>query len=448
MRPVRPLRRPSGRARAVLALLLAGQVAGCGFFDEEEVRLPGERMPVRQVAEDALAPPDLLEQARPLGPATALTDWTQSNAIASRAPGHIGGPAGLREAWRADAGAGSDSEAMITSAPIVANGLVYTLDAAATVSAFDAGSGREIWRASVAPEGEDPEDGFGGGLAWLDGRVFAATGFGEVVALGARDGAELWRRDLGAPMRAAPAVADGRVIVVTRDSAGFALSADDGSVLWRVRGAPGGAGVLGGASPALGGPIAVLPFASGELVAVVAANGRRLWSDALTGGRGGLAMTDISDVSGDPVVAGVGVYAANATGSMVAIDGRSGRRGWLRPTASDHPAWAVGSSLYVVTRASRLLRLTGATGEVMFAVDLPAYEDPEDREGVISYGAPVVADGRVYVTSSDDALLVFDAQTGEEVDRAALPGGSVTGAVIAGGALYILSDDGVLHAFR
>jgi outer membrane protein assembly factor BamB len=432
-----------------LALCLLGlAIAGCSYFEDDEVILPGDRTPVRQAVEERLAPPELLESATPLGPATPLTDWTQPNAVASRAPGHIAGPAGLSEAWRADAGAGTDSESSITSAPIVADGLVYTLDAAATVTAFDAGSGRQIWRVSVAPEGEDPEDGFGGGLAWLDGRVFAATGFGEVIALGARDGAELWRRGLSAPIRAAPAALDGRVVVVTRDSSGFALAADDGAVLWRVRGAPGGAGVLGGASPALSGPIAVLPFASGELTAVVAATGRRIWSDALTGGRGGLAMTDISDVSGDPVISGVGVYAANATGAMVAIDGRSGRRGWLRPTASDNPAWAIGGSLFVVSRNARLLRLTAATGEVIWAVDLPLYEDPEDRDGVISYGGPVVADGRVYLTSSDDALLVFDAATGEQTDTVDLPGGSVTGPVIAGGTLYVLSDDGVLHAFR
>jgi outer membrane protein assembly factor BamB len=435
------------RASPGLSLILLA-LAGCGLFEEDETILPGERLPVRQIAEEALAPPDLLESAAPLGPATALVDWTQPNAIASRAPGHIGGPSGLREVWRADAGAGTDSEASITSAPVVADGLVYTLDAAATVAAFDAGSGREVWRTRVAPEGEDPEDGFGGGLAWMDGRLFAATGFGEVVALGARDGAELWRRNLGAPIRSAPAAADGRVVVVTRDSAGFALSAEDGSVLWRVRGAPGGAGVLGGASPAIGGPLAVLPFASGELIAVVAATGRRVWSDALTGGRGGLAMTDISDVSGDPVVAGVAVFAANATGAMVAIDGRSGRRGWLRPTASDNPVWAVANSVFVVSREARLLRLASATGEVMWAVDLPAYEDPEDRDGVISYGGPVVADGRVYLTSTDDALLVFDAATGEQTDRVDLPGGSVTGPVIAGGALFVLGDDGVLRAFR
>ena len=429
-------------------LLCAASLSGCGWFEDEEPPLPGVRVPVRQVAEEPRAQEAALSAAAALGPARPLEDWPQPNAVASRAPGHVAGPAGLSLAWSADAGSGSDDDAWITSAPILLDGTIYTLDAAAEVAAFDATSGAERWRVSLEPEGEDPEDGFGGGLAAAEGRVFAATGFGEVIALGASDGAELWRRDLAAPIRAAPAVADGRVVAVTRASSAFALDAASGAILWRVQGAPGGAGLLGGASPAVSGPLAILPFASGELVAALSATGRRIWSDVLTGGGLGLAMTDVSDVSGDPVIAGQGVIAANAAGSLVAIDGRSGRRGWRRDIASTNPVWTVAASLFVLDRDARLLRLVGATGETMWAADLPLWEDPEDREEAISYGGPVVADGSVYVTSSDDLLLVFDADTGEETARLDLPGGSTTGPVIAGGTLYVLTDDGDLRAYR
>lgn len=435
----------SAMRRALGVLALAG-LAGCGVFDSEEERLPGERIPVRQAAPERTAPPERLAEAAALGTPVALSDWTQPNAVASRAPGHIEGPRGLTEAWRTDVGAGS-GDGWITAPPIVADGTLYALDAEATVTALDAGSGETLWSVSVAPEGEDGDEGFGGGLAWLDGRVFAATGFGEVVALGARDGAELWRRDLAAPIRAAPAANEGRVIVVTRDSTGFGLDAATGAIDWRVQGAPGATGVLGGASPATSGQIAVLPFASGELVAVLSATGRRLWTEPLSGGPG-LGLTEVTDVAGDPVIFGAGAIASSATGTMVAIDIRNGRRGWRREIGSSNPVWAVAASLFAVDSDARLLRLVGATGETMWSTQLPLWEDPEDRETAIAYGGPVAASGRVYVTSSDGALLAFDAQTGEEVARTDLPGGSITGPVIVGGTLYVLSDDGVVHAFR
>jgi outer membrane protein assembly factor BamB len=434
------------RALALAAVALT--LGGCGLFDEAEVALPGDRVAVRVAAPTPTLPAERAAQIAALGPAQALAEWPQPNARADRAPGHIAGPAGLRSAWRADVGAGSGDASRITAAPVVAGGLVYTLDAESDVVATDAASGRRIWSASAAPEGQRGREGFGGGLAVADGRLFVTTGFGEVVAMGVGDGAVLWRQPLGAPLRSGPAVDAGRVVVVTRDNAGFALDAATGGVLWRVLGARAGAGFLGGASPAVSGELAVLPFTSGEILAVSASNGRRLWSDLLTGGRGGGAGVDIADVSGDPIIAGAAVFASNYGGQMVAVDGRNGARGWLRPFGGASPAWAAGSTLFLATTDGRLMRLAAATGETVWSVDLPRYEDPEDREGLIHYKGPVVADGAVYLSSSDEGVLIFDAQTGAARGSVEISGGAATAPVIAGGTLYVLSQDATLHAFR
>lgn len=429
---------------AVLALALGG----CGLFEEDEEILPGERVSVRAAAPVAVLPPGRAQEVAALGAPRAVTDWPQLNALPSRAPGHVAGPSGLSEAWSVDVGAGASESARITASPVVAGGRIFTLDAASGVAAVDAASGRVVWTASVAPEGQGEAEGFGGGPAFDDGRVFVATGFGDVVALNAADGQELWRFGLGAPLRAAPAVADGRVIAVTRDNTGFGLDARTGAVLWRVLGARGGAGFLGGASPAVSGELAVLPFTSGELVAVLAGSGRRIWSDALTGAQRGSASANISDISGDPVIAGPIVFASNYSGQMVAIDARNGQRGWLRPIGSAAPVWPAGATVFVMAAGGDLMRLAAATGEALWSTSLPEFEDPEDREGAIAYRGPVVAGERVYVTSSNVGVLVFDAQSGEEVARVAVPGGVSTGPVIVGGTLYVLSDSGRLHAYR
>lgn len=423
-------------------------LAGCGLFSEDAAPLPGERIAVRQIAQDARVAPDLARELAELGPPLAVTDWPQSNIVSARAPGHIAGPSGLSPAWRTDIGTGSGSSGRITSPPVVAGGRVFAMDAAANVTAVDAGSGRVVWRRSVVPEGQGSRDGFGGGLAVEDGRLLVSTGFGEALALGVADGQILWRQRLGAPVRAAPAVADGIMVVVTRDNSGAALDTVTGSLLWALPAATGAApGVVRAASPAIAGPIAVLPFTSGELLAVRTVSGRVVWADALSGGRRGLARALIADVSGDPVVSGVAVFAANHSGQMVAIDSRTGQRGWIRTIASTNPSWVVGPTLFVLDDDARLMRLAAATGETLWATDLPAYSDTR-RRTAIAYGGPVVAGGRVYVTSSNGELLVFDARSGEQVEAVPLPGGSSLGPVIAGGTLYVLADNGVLHAFR
>lgn len=434
--------------RAVAVLMLAAALAGCGAFSEDAPPLPGERIPVRQAAREPVMNPAEAQALADLGTERPLEAWPQRNALPSRAPGHIAGPSGLNLAWRTGIGTGSGSSSVITSAPVVEGGRVFVLDAASRVSAVDAAGGRLLWRASVVPEGQGERDGFGGGLAVSDGRLIVSTGFGEVVALSVADGAQIWRQGVGAPMRAAPVVDEGVVVVVTRDNSAFGLRLESGEVLWRLPGtgqiAP---GLLQGASPAAAGGLSVLPFSSGELVAVRTTSGRTVWADTLAAGRRGLARSAISDVSGDPVIAGVGVFASNSSGQMVAIDGRTGRRGWLRTMGSNNPVWVAGQTLFAIDDTARLMRLAASTGQTIWENALPEYED-EDRDTAIAYGGPVVAGGRVYVTSSDDALLVFDPATGAEVQRVALPGGSSTGPVIANGTLYVLSDSGDLLAYR
>lgn len=430
-----------------VALALSAPLAGCGIFDwfDDEERLSGERVRIRdQLGTERTAS----TAAQPLPPPATNAEWTQTNAQASHASGHLAGPASPTLAWRADAGEGAGGGTAITGAPIVAGGRVFTLDAAARLSAFDAGSGSAAWRTDLSPAGEDGDEGFGGGLA-TDGRlVYATTGFGEVLGVDAGSGEIAWRYRAGAPFRAAPAVSSGAVLAVTRDNRAVALSARAGEVVWRLEGVSSDTGLLGGASPAISGDLAVVPFASGEITGVQLGTGRRVWSAVLGGARRGLARSAIADVTGDPVITGRVVVAANQSGRTVAIDGQTGARGWTRSMGAVGPLWSAAGSIFMVTDDLRLTRLALATGETVWSTELPAYEDPEDRDGPIAYSGPVLAGGRMLVTDSTGNLLVFDPATGERLGAIELADGATTGPVVAGGTIYVLSEDATLQAFR
>ncbi|WP_340423323.1 PQQ-binding-like beta-propeller repeat protein [Yoonia sp. GPGPB17] len=59
-----------------------------------------------------------------------------------------------------------------------------------------------------------------------------------------------------------------------------------------------------------------------------------------------------------------------------------------------------------------------------------------------------MAGGRLIVTSSDGLIRQFDPTSGALIGQIDLPGGAASGPVIAGEALYVLSKNGQLHAFR
>lgn len=426
---------------ACLGLVLLG---GCGLFDDDE-RLSGERIHIRNQQAQI---DNASGQQLPLPAPAQNAEWTQTNGRANHASGHLAGPASPSVVWSTDIGAGTSDEAAITSAPVVVGGRVYVLDAEAKLSAVDASSGNIAWETSLALGGESGDEGFGGGIAAEGGMIFATTGFGEILGIDAGSGEIRWRQRGSAPFRAAPAVDNGLVIGVTRENRAVGVDARSGQILWRLDGIASSAAILGGASPAMQGELAVLPFASGEVIGAQARTGRRVWSAVLGGARRGLARASISDVTGDPVIAGQAVIVGNQSGRIVAIDGATGRRGWTRSLGAVGPIWAAGASIFLVSDDSALMRLALQSGETLWRTELPAYEDPEDRDDPIAYSGPVLAGGRVLVTDSLGDLLLFDPQTGAEVSRVALSGGSVTGPVVAGGTIYVLTDDGVLQALR
>jgi len=432
-------------AGGILAMILP--LAACGIFEDED-RLEGERIPVRRAQAEAEGPGVSLETV-PLPPAQAISAWTQVNGNAAHNSGHLAGPSGLTEAWSRSAGTGTSDDSELTAAPIVAGGTVYTLDAAARVSAFDTGSGALRWRTSLVPnEEEDGEEGFGGGLALAGDRLYVTTGFGEVLALAAGSGEILWRQGFNAAFRAGPAIDAGILVAVTRNSEAFGLNPEDGKVVWRHQGVVAPAGFLGGASPAIAGGLAFVPYSSGELVAVSARTGRQAWGLAMTGGRRGLARAAITDLTGDPVVMGRIVISANQSGRIVAVDARTGRRVWSRALGAIEPAWPAGDTLFLMTDTARLMRLSLRDGTTLWSSDLPAFEDMEDREDPIAYSGPVVVSGRVLLTDSIGNIWAFDARTGEGGIAGDISGGSTTGPVVAENTIYILSEDAELHAYR
>ncbi len=79
-------------------------------------------------------------------------------------------------------------------------------------------------------------------------------------------------------MRASPTAAAERVFVVTIEGHVYCLSGSDGTELWIVRGMPQQASLLTNASPAVDGDIVVVPYPSGDLVALRVSDGKSVWS--------------------------------------------------------------------------------------------------------------------------------------------------------------------------
>lgn len=431
---------------AAALVLLA--LAACS---QKNAPLPGVRIPVR---EETLPPAAGASQAKPIAiPAAVVNaEWTHRNGASA---GRLVNPA-FRPvpalAWSVSIGEGDARRRRLLTGPIVAQGLIFTIDAGGQLTAVTQG-GQVAWTKNLVPAKQLDDNGPGGGFAEADGVLYVTTGFGDVYALQPATGATIWQRTLSAPIQAAPAVADGRVIVVQRDDNGFALDARTGEILWQVQGT-GGPGVLGGSSPAVNGQLAIVPFASGEILGVLARNGLTIWGTAITGGRPQNVRSTIVDISGAPVVDGDVVYASNQAGRTTRIDAVTGERAWTMDEGSYGPAWPVGGSIFLLSDEGSLVRADAATGDYVWQVKLPEWFPYGGLFGrgkpsrAVPYYGPTLAGGRIWVASGDGFLRAFSPVDGSRVAEIAIPGGAAAQPAVAGGVMYIVTTAGKLLAFQ
>ena len=438
-------------------LLLAAGLAAC----TPELILTGTRFPIRAPLVDSLpteaipdpaAPPDRpANQSQPISlpAASANASWGQRGGSASHQGFHGALSASPVLVWSTPIGSGNSRKNRIAAAPVVSGGQVFAMDALSTVSAVSL-SGALQWQVDLAASFDRDANASGGGLAAENGRVYATTGYGEVVALEAASGAILWRQRLQAPATGAPAISGGKLFVAARDGSGWALDAANGKVIWQVPGTASPASVIGGAAPAVADGTVIFPFASGQLVALKADDGTPLWSTPVTGQRLGRGYGGLVDITGDPVISGGAVYAGTAAGRMAALDAVTGARLWTATEGAMSPPLVVGGSVFVVNDEARLVRLDAASGTEIWATEMPYFvtEKPKNRQAIFAHYGPVLAGGRIVVASADGALRLFDPTNGSLVAQVALPGGAASVPALTQGMLFVTGADRQLYAFR
>ena len=442
----------SAPVRLLACLGLVVLLGGCeGFFSDEDPPLPGERYAILSLDEGLEADPRL--QGRPvrLPPAHVNESWSQPGGNAGNAPGNLKAAdladgRELTPLWEISAGSGSSSNGFLTAVPIVADGRVYVLDTEAQVRAFDAGSGTRLWAADLVPEGEDEDEGFGGGIAFEDGKLFVATGFGDLFALDAASGERIWHNAVGIPFRASPTVHDRRVFVETYDNTMSAYDAADGSQLWSHQGESEVAAILGSTSPAVVGSTVIVPYSSGELVAIRVDTGTVAWRDQLSGSVAGTSLAQLSDIAARPVVDDGEVIVISHAGSLVSIDLRSGQRNWSRNIDGIQTPWVVGEHIYVVLGDGELACFDREDGGVFWVRRLSDLEN--NGATSVEWAGPVLVGDALLLVSSEAEAVTVSPHSGEILMRMSIEGVGFLAPVVAQEVMYILTDNARLTAYR
>jgi outer membrane protein assembly factor BamB len=438
--------------KLLVVTLLAVTLASCSIFKsgKKDIGDPllGERLPVLTFEQGLEVDQALSSIPVALPPPFTNMDWAQAGGASAKSIQHLSLGEHLRKVWSTNVGEGDSKSRRIVASPIVIGSHVFTMDAAAVVTSLDTKSGRKTWSHELRRKGDKKNLAFGGGVGGADGKLYATTGFGIVVALDAESGNELWRKDIGAPLRGAPAIAGAHVYVMTQDNVLYALSADKGDEVWNAPAISENAGILGSAAPAISGDTLVVGYSSGELNALRAENGHVTWQDTLARTGRLTALSTLTDIDGSPVIDRGRVFAIGHGGRMVALELTTGERVWEKSIGGLSTPWVAGDYVFVVTTDSQLICLLRRDGKVRWMTELQHYEKPGKKKGLVRWEGPLLASDRLILTSSNGYVISVSPYTGKILGAEKIGDGTYLSPIIANNTLYVMTQDAKLIAYR
>ena len=217
---------------------------------------------------------------------------------------------------------------------------------------------------------------------FADGVIYFGGDDGNIYAVAAADGHQIWKRKTGGPVPATPAVAGGMLYVGSYDGKFYALDIRTGAPRWK--------------------------FATG--------GERRFEAKGLHGMQPkNQTIADPYDVYlSSPVLGGGAVYFGSGDGNVYALDAISGELKWKFHTGDivhASPAYADGVVFF------------GSWDSYFYAVDartgvekwrFHGGEDPLIHNQVGFQSSPAVVNGVVYTGCRDSNLYAIDAATGKE----------------------------------
>jgi outer membrane protein assembly factor BamB len=222
----------------------------------------------------------------------------------------------LREAWSVD------THALIEFPPAIADGVAYVVNKFGNAKAVRLRDRKVLWERVTDPKNSGtPTDVTA--PVYHQGKVFFAYVDGNLVAVDAKSGKQVWKRKLVGHLESSPMAVGGTLYLGTDKTNVVALRASDGKVLWQFN-SPGAIK----ASPSFRrGRVFVADYQS-AMFCLDARSGKLIWrtntSKVPPFGAGGFYSS--------PAIAFGRVYAARDDGTIYAFDEKTGKVDWAFPT--------------------------------------------------------------------------------------------------------------------
>lgn len=337
--------------------------------------------------------------------------------------------------WSATVGDKKEIRLRLGLALSVADGRVYAASHKGEVVALDLASGRSAWRTRLkAP--------LSGGTAVGDGMVLIGSSDGQLFALDAAKGTQLWSVRVSGEVLAPATVSERLIALRTVDGRLHALSPKDGHELWAQQQQVPRLSLRGTARPVIAGELVLCGFDNGKVLAVNGADGTVQWEATISPPHGRTELERLDDIDTTVRVSGQDVYTVGFQGkiAMLALD--TGQVWWSHDASSYRSLALDDNALYMAGADGEIVALRSRTGAELWRQKGLLYRGLSAVVAMDEDNALVTADFQGYVHWLDKATGSLAARASSGKTRVS------TAPVVVGNMVLVINDRGQISAFR
>ena len=434
-----------------ITLILNSCGSVSNFFGGEDIdkdRIQGDRISILSLEKNLSSDPQLRNSRVIIPTAVKNSSWSYPGGSIDNSLHNLEGPEYLKQISKFNIAKGSSKNAFLLSSPIIVDGKIYSLGSDSRINSYDLKTKRRLWQKNMTVKKEQKKEGFGGGISYENGIIFVTNGFGNVLALDANSGKQIWKVNIRIPIRSAPISFDNKVYVISHDNQVFALNSLNGEVLWSHRGILESASVLSSNSVSVDGGLVFVPYSSGEIYAIRSLNGSVVWTDSLSRTGSSTSLSEINSITARPVTDNGRMISISHAGRMISVDISSGERLWTLDISGTETPWVSGDWVFALSTNSELVGVSRNAGKIKWVTQLEQYKNEEKREDPIRWSGPVMISDKLFVISSHGVAAFISPQTGEIIETNKIPGSFFIAPVIVDGYIYLLNDSGDLIIYR
>ena len=341
----------------------------------------------------------------------------------------------IKKLWGDSVGGGKKEQKLrLGLGPALDNGVVFAASYKGEVLAVAANTGKQVWVKKLKKQmlSAGPAAGFG--------LVVVGSSKGTLIALDAATGSERWRTRVNSELLSAPAIGEKVIVLRSVDGRLHGLDSGSGKELWSVEQQVPRLSLRGTATPIIAKELAISGFDNGKVMAVNLNSGDTVWDTALASPHGRTELDRLVDVDSAVRVVGENVFAAGFQGrtAMLAID--SGQIWWAHDMSSYRGLTVDGENLFVTQSDGIVVAMRQRDGSELWR---------NDRLKLRGVSTPAETTTAVVVADYQGYLHWLDKSTGALVARERVAKFRVGSPPVAvDDTVVVLDDGGKLAAYR